>query len=577
MCGIIGYTGDKNAYDFLIDGLKRLEYRGYDSAGVAIVGSGIKVIKDIGFVDELLQHGSLPGKSGIAHTRWATHGGVTRANAHPHTDCKEEIAVVHNGIIENFSDLKEKLLEQGHEFKSETDSEVIAHLVEGESDVLKGVFKAANMLKGSFAFLVLYKDRIIACRKDSPLVVGIGDQGNFLASDVPAFIKHTKDVVYLDNYDVAVIEREGVKFYDAMSGKEIQKKVERIDWDISSAEKGGHPHFMIKEIGAQKDTIRRAIEQNSAEINHVAQMINDAKGVFFVACGTSYHSCLCASYIFSKIAKKHVNVVIGSEFPHFEHFINKDTLVISVSQSGETADVLEAVGKAKERGAKILSIVNVMGSSLMRTSDKSLLLNAGPEICVLATKSYTSQLSLLLLIAYATVDKLDEGKEELKKVSDRVGDILDNAEYLEHLADYLKEKNHIFLIGRGISYATALESALKLKEVSYIHAEGFAGGELKHGTLALIEEGTPCIVFVPNGDQEIISNAHEIKARGGYIIGVSPQRHDVFDFFIPTPISDEAHPVHMVVPIQILAYYLAVKRGCNPDKPRNLAKSVTVK
>ncbi len=577
MCGIIGYAGDREAYNLLVDGLRRLEYRGYDSAGIATVGSGVTIVKDIGTVDGLLQYGTLPGESGIAHTRWATHGGVTRANAHPHPDCGNEIAIVHNGIIENYSTLKAGLIDRGHRFASETDSEVIAHIVEEAPDALSGVFNAAKLLKGSFAFLVLDKGRVIACRKDSPLVAGLGQGENFFASDVPAFIKHTKKVMYLENYDVAVADKDGVTIYNALTREPIRRKVQEVSWDVSSAEKGGYPHFMIKEISEQKDTIRCAVEQDAGEINDVARMVNQAKGVFFVACGTSYHACLCASYIFSKIAKKHVNVVIASEFPHFEHFIDEDTLVIPVSQSGETADVLDAVEKAKRRGAKILSMVNVMGSSLMRTSHNSLMLNAGPEICVLATKSYTSQLSLLLLIAYATAGRLEEGRKELRKVADRVGDLLDNAEYLEYLADYLKEKEHIFLIGRGISYATALESALKLKEVSYIHAEGFAGGEMKHGTLALIEEGTPCIVFVPNGDQEVLNNAHEVKARGGYIIGVSPVRHSVFDFYIPTPISDEAHPIHMVVPIQVLAYYLAVKRGCDPDKPRNLAKSVTVK
>ena len=587
MCGIIGYVGDSEAYPILVEGLKRLEYRGYDSAGIITSDKKFHMKKDVGRISRIftLSGGVLPGKRGIAHTRWATHGGVTRENAHPHLSCDGSIAVVHNGIIENFDELKESLEKKGHKFSSDTDTEVIAHLIEDshsdDKKLVEAVFDAMNQMKGSFTFLVLDRetDDLIAARKDSPLVVGVGDGENFVASDIPAFLKYTKRAIFLDNYHVALLNKEYVHVFDAVTGEALEPDIKEVRWDISMAEKNGRPHFMLKEIEEQRETIKAAINQDSGGINRVADMINSAQGVFFIACGTSYHACLCASYVFSKIAKKHVNTVLASEFPNYEHFIKKGTLVVAVSQSGETADVLYSVEKAKKRGATVLSIVNVMGSTLMRISDHSLLINAGPEICVLATKSYTSQLALLLMIAYATIGKLESGRDELRKISDRVGDIIDNMEYINDLANELKDKENMFLIGRGVSYATALEAALKLKEVTYIHAEGLAGGELKHGTLALIEEGVPCIVFAPDDDTrtDIISNAHEIKARGGYIIGISPKKDKVFDFFIPVPTASEAHPILMIVPIQMLAYNLAVLRGCDPDKPRNLAKSVTVK
>lgn len=596
MCGIIGYAGESDAYEILIEGLKRLEYRGYDSAGVITSDGRFHTKKDIGKISSIFtlpEDGKkapenriiLPGKIGIAHTRWATHGGVTRENAHPHLSCDGNIAVVHNGIIENFDELRSKLLKRGHDFRSETDTEIIAHLIEDNisngKKILDSVFEAMASMKGSFTFLVLDKntDDVIAVRKDSPLVVGVGEKENFVASDIPAFLKHTKRVVFLENHQVAVLNKNYVHIYDSVTGEAITPEITEIEWDICMAEKNGKPHFMIKEIEEQKDTIKAAINQDDDGIQKVADMINSANGVFFVACGTSYHACLCTSYVFSKIAKRHVNTVLGSEFPNYEHFIKKGTLVVAVSQSGETADLLYAVDKAKKRGATVLGIVNVMGSTLMRIADHYLLINAGPEICVLATKSYTSQLALLLLIAYATVGKLESGRDQLRKISDRVGDLIDNMEYIETLAQKLKDKNHMFLIGRGVSYATALEAALKIKEVTYIHAEGLAGGELKHGTLALIEEGTPCVVFAPDDETrtDILSNAYEIKARGGYMIGISSKNEDMFDFFIPVPTASEAHPILMIVPIQMLAYNLAVLRGCDPDKPRNLAKSVTVK
>ncbi|MCK5373397.1 MAG: SIS domain-containing protein, partial [Candidatus Aenigmarchaeota archaeon] len=367
----------------------------------------------------------------------------------------------------------------------------------------------------------------------------------------------------------------------SITGNIIDKKVQVLDWDVEQAKKGDFKHYMLKEISEQKETITKAIHQDDKVLQGIADTINESYGTFFIASGSSYNAALSASYTFSKIARKHINIVDSSEFPNYEHFLTPQTLMITVSQSGETADVLEAVKVAKKKGVKILSIVNVMGSSLMRNSDHTLLMNAGPEICVLSTKSYTSQLAILTLLAYACVGKLSEGKELLKGVAEHVGDLTDPKTLLNtiELASYMKDKEHLYVIGRGQSYSTALEAALKIKEVSYIHAEGFAGGTLKHGPIALIEEGTPCIVFVPNDEtrKEILSNAMEIKSRGGYIIGVSDEENEIFDYFIKVPDVGHASPITDIIPIQVLSYYLAILRGCNPDRPRNLAKSVTVK
>jgi len=490
--------------------------------------------------------------------------------------------VVHNGIIENYSQLKQELINKGHAFTSETDTEVISHLIEEHlknNDFLKSVFLTIKQLKGSFTFLAMHENKIIGVRKDSPLILGVGENEFFLASDVLAFLKYTRKAVVLKNHELVLIENNNFTVYNGLTHEVVEPVVEEIKWDAEEAKKQGFKHFMIKEINEQRSTIKRAIEQDMSEIKKIAEFINLANGVFIIGCGTSYHAALNASYIFSKITGKHVNVTLASEFPHYEHFLKKSTLVIAISQSGETADVLEAVRTAKKKGSKVISLVNVMGSTLMRLSDYSFLINAGPEICVLATKSYTSQLALLLLIAYACANKLEEGKKELIKVGDRVGDIIDNSEYIENLAQLLKNKKDLFLIGRGLSYPTALEAALKLKEVSYVHAEGLAGGELKHGTLALIEQGTPVIVFAPEDETEndIISNALEIKTRGGFIIGISPKKHECFDFHIPVPNGKVYHPILMMIPMQLLAYQLALLRGCDPDFPRNLAKSVTVK
>ena len=523
MCGIVGYIGTKKASPILLKGLKNLEYRGYDSAGMAVLCKGLKCKKGAGKIEELnerLNFLSLEGNIGIAHTRWATHGEVDDENAHPHLDCTGKIAIVHNGIIENYKDLKRDL--SGHEFRSETDSEVIAHLI--EEGISRGLsfeqaFKdAISKLEGSYAVLAIKEgeEKILAARKGSPLVVGISEHGIFLSSDLPSFLEWTKNVVYLHEYDIVVADKKGIRIYNLREG-EVFRPIDTADWSVEQIKKGEFEHYMLKEIVEQSETVQRAINQDKDVVYGIVDKIKSAYGVFFTGCGSSYHACLAGSYLFSKVAKTHVNVVLASEFENYEHFLTEDTLVFAVSQSGETADVLEAVKAAKRRGSKVMSIVNRVGSSLMRESDYSLLMNAGPEICVLSTKTYTSQVALMTLLAYALADKYDEGISRLKSLYMDIYNITSRAmrEHICSLAKILANKEHIYLIGRGLQYATALEAALKIKEVSYIHAEAFAGGELKHGPLALIEQNTPVIIFVAKeNERKILSNANEAKARG---------------------------------------------------------------
>jgi len=589
MCGIIGYIGKQNVAPILFNGLKRLEYRGYDSAGIVTLASGFHIKKDTGKVSEIHQRLNLldiPGNLGIAHTRWATHGGATKENAHPHIDCEEKIAVVHNGIIENYQELKRSLISSGHKFRSQTDTEVLSHLIE---EIMKrgknfhdATVSALRALEGSYAVLILNRNerKLIAARKGSPLVLGVSDSGYFAASDIPAFLEHTKNVVYMHDYDLAVLTDSGFKFFNLMDNREVHRKIDTVDWDIRQAEKGAFEHFMLKEISEQVDIIQRAAQQNKEMIDNVVKEMKNARGIFFVAAGSSYHACLVASYIMSKVSKLHINVILASEFPHYEHYLSDRTLIIAVSQSGETADVLEAVKTAKAKKSKVISIINVLGSSLTRNSDTFLNMNAGPEIGVVSTKTYTSQLALFTLLSYALSDKYEEGKKKLTYLWNEIYHLtsLTTREKIKELAEKLQNKEHIFLIGRGLQYATASEAALKIKEVSYIHAEALAGGELKHGTIALIENGTPCIVFVSEeSEKEILSNAMEIKSRGGYIIGISSKNNDIFDFWVKVPEANNENPMVQIIPIQILAYQLAVLRGLDPDRPRNLAKSVTVK
>ncbi len=585
MCGILGYIGQRNANNVVLKGLKSLEYRGYDSFGIANKTDNINVFKNIGKIGTVKKV-ELPNSNiAIAHTRWATHGGVTKVNAHPHLSNDNNIAVVHNGIIENFQELKAKLITKGFNFKSETDTEVIPIYIEyymkHDYDFSEAFRQTLLKLQGSFAIVVLNKEdnKLYFARRGSPLILGLGENSNFIASDVPAFLEYTNKVIYLDDGEFGFMDDKGYSISKIDDNKEIEKNIDNIEWSIEQAKKGSYPHFMLKEINEQKHTVKLAIEQDPEFFMNIAEEINKAKGVFFVGCGTSYHACISASYLFSKVAHKHVNVVLASEFRNYEHFLNEDSLIIAVSQSGETADLLDAVKIAKKHYSKVISVVNVMGSTLTRLAEHSIMMNAGPEICVLSTKSYTSQLAIMTMLAYAVANKFEEGKEMINKAIENIPKLIDdNIENLKKLGKKLKDSRNMFLIGRDLAFPSSLEGALKIKEVTYIHAEGFAGGELKHGTIALIEKDLPVICLSTDDTRQlIISNAMEIKARGGYIVGIDSKNNEVFDHFINVPSAGDADPITMILPIQILAYYLALERKCDPDKPRNLAKSVTVK
>ena len=586
MCGIFGYVGQQdNAGKIVFEGLKRLEYRGYDSWGIAVVnGKSLDLYKRVGKIDK---SPNLPAASiAVGHDRWATHGGVTETNAHPHLDCTGKIAVVHNGIIENFQKLKKELIYKGHNFKSQTDTEVFSHLVEEYIDLgfVEAVRRAFKKLNGRNAFVIVNSadSMMIGLRNGSPLVFGIGSNEYFLASDVPAFLGHTRDVIFLDDGQGVVIKNNKFDVYNFVSGKNLkQPKIEKISWGSQQAEKGNYTHFLLKEILEQPVTIAASVVQNEDEIKKLAQMVHGAFGSYLVACGTASYAALYGTYVFSQIAKKHINWAIGSEFPDYQHFLTPKTLVIAVSQSGETADTLEAIKIAKTRGAKTVAIVNVMGSSLMRLADYALLTNAGPEIAVVSTKAFTAQLSVLLLLTYATIGKFKQGRKLIEKTAKAIEKMIsDNfLKRIKTVAQKLNGSQHIYVIGKGQNYPIALEAALKIKEASYIHGEGFAAGELKHGVIALIEKGTPCIVlFGDDQDKDyILGSAMELKARGGLIIGIGPENNEVFDMFIKVPNIPDSSAIINTPPIQLLAYYLAVLRGNNPDRPRNLAKSVTVK
>ncbi len=592
MCGIFAYHGSReNAAELVVSGLKKLEYRGYDSWGIAYHqedSSGqLGLFRKVGKIGEFnINANPLPrSQLAIGHSRWATHGGVTEKNAHPHCDEEQKIAIVHNGIIENFEEIKTDLIKKGHRFLSETDSEVVVHLIEEynkKDDFEKSTLKALQDLKGRYAILAIHagESKLIAARRGSPLIVGIGKKEFFIASDIPAFIEYTNQVMYLNDDEMVVIDQQPV-FYNLATNQEIEKRLVEIHLNAASAEKGNFEHFMIKEIMEQKDSLYRAIHQTDEEIINIAEEIKKAYGTFLIGCGTAGKVCLAASYIFAKIAKRQINVIVGSEFPSQQDFLKEKSLVIAVSQSGETADTLEAIKVAKSKKTKVLSIVNVEGSTMDRESDYSLHIKAGPEKAVASTKATTSQLAILTLLAYACMNQLREGKKLLIETAGQINDML-NPRYEKHIkkiAERIQNVESMYVIGKAVNYAIALEAAIKLQEVSYIHAEGFAGGELKHGPIALITQNTPCLVLVANDDTktDIINNAREVKARGGYIIGISPENHNVFDDWIRVPDAGIASPIVNIIPIQLLAYYLAILRQNNPDMPRNLAKSVTVK
>lgn len=591
MCGIFGYVGSRtDAGGLVIEGLKNLEYRGYDSWGVAWKeGSAMEVRKETGKISHLDPHdfGGDSSCIAIAHTRWATHGGVTKVNAHPHLSCDGTIAVIHNGIVENFEELKEELTKKGHDFLSETDTEVVAHLVEEEmkktNDFGAAFRQACIRCKGRNAFLALHtqSQTLVAARTGSPLIVGVGTDGYYIASDTPAFLKHTRTVQYIDDGEMVVTDGKHILFYDIATGTEREKREIEITWNPEHSEKGDFAHYMLKEIMDQKESVARAVNQDEKDIETVAKAINDAKGTFLVGCGTAGKACMAAEYFFSVVAEKHVNFAPASEFKLYHHFLKPESLLIVVSQSGETADVLEAMRVAKGKGSKVLAIVNVQGSTIAREADYTVQINAGPERAVASTKALTGQLAVLLLIAYALTGKLKEGKKLLLETSSMINDML-NPRYVERLrqlSELIKKKEDLYIIGKSWNYPMALESAIKIQEVSYIHAEGFAGGELKHGPIALIEQGTPCIALMGKDEvtTDMLSNATQLKSRGGFVIGVSPQKYDAFSEWIRVPDAGNAQAIVNIIPIQVLAYFLAVQRGKDPDMPRNLAKSVTVK
>ncbi|GDX61881.1 glutamine--fructose-6-phosphate aminotransferase [Candidatus Levyibacteriota bacterium] len=587
MCGIFGYIGNQNnAAESTLEGLKLLEYRGYDSWGIAVKdGKNIIVEKHVGKIGQAKT--SLPKSSlGIGHTRWATHGGVTVENSHPHLDCRKEIAVIHNGIIENFKDLKNELLAKNHIFLSETDTEILPHLIEEylkTEEFSSAVRDAFNRLKGLNAVVVAYSpsEEIIAAKTGSPLVVGLGVNEFYVASDVSGIINHTRRILFVEDNQMVILGKK-LKLISLSSGDEIQPVFNDIDWKFEQSDKGDFKHFFMKEVSEQPKVVKNIALNYKAESEKLADLIDKAFGTFMLGCGTASYAALAGTYLFSRIAKKHINFSIGSEFMYLEDYLTQKSLIIPISQSGETIDVVEPVAKALKKGAKIAAIINVLGSTLYRQADYKFLLGAGPEKAVVGTKSFIAMIAMLILTAYTLAKKQSKGKDLLIKSAENIENILkvDFIEKIKIIADDLKNKEHIYIIGRGLSYATAVEATLKIKETSCIHAEGFAGGELKHGVIALIEKGTPCIVFAPNDEtyDDIISNAEEINARGGFIIGIGPKNNDVFDRFLQTDDIGEATMIPQVVISQILAYQLALKRGIeDPDKPRNLAKSVTVK
>lgn len=576
MCGIVAYHGDESAVEKVFEGLKRLEYRGYDSAGIATVGNpSLKVKKGVGTIDEVVESDELDGFQGIGHTRWATHGGVNQENAHPHLDCEERVAVVHNGIINNHQELKQDL--EGHRFESETDTEVIPHLFEEEiengNEPLEAARNVMDRLEGSFAVVAAFETgEIVLMRQESPLVMGISDDGIFAASDVTPFMEHTSDAVFLENGDVAVIE-EDYEIYN--NGEKVEREQKEIDWEAQEATKEGYSHFMEKEIQEQPKTVKRAAFQDRSDMMEAVEMVEEAEDIYFTACGTAgIAASLGSKYL--RNADVDSKEELAHEMEHRTDEIGENDLIIAVSQSGETADLLSVL---RDVDADVLAIVNVVGSTLARISDHTLYVNAGPEIGVASTKAFTAQVAVLKLLEYAIRNELEEGRDSLLETADKLENVLENnSQVVDEISDYLTKKDDAYFIGRHKGYEMAREAALKLKELSYIHAEAFPGGEFKHGTLALVEDGTPVISFLKNeGMDEILSNTVEAKGRGADIIAVGTERpeHGI-EHFVKVP-EDPNREILEIVPFQLIAYLTAIKLGNNPDKPRNLAKSVTVK
>lgn len=608
MCGIFGYVGRKEALPFLIEGLKKLEYRGYDSAGVATINRGkielSKCVGKISFLEDKLAQKPLVGKIGIGHTRWATHGQPSDENSHPHEDCKKELAVVHNGIIENYIELKHELVERGHKFLSSTDTEVLAHLIEENytGDLIAAVRKVLGRVRGTYAMAVIAKaepKKIVVARSGSPLIIGLGEKELFLSSDIPAMLKYTSRVIYLENGELAEMTQDGVTVSD-LNGKEVKKEVNLISWDPESAEKGGYAHFMLKEIHEQPNAIRKTIagrikpdshKIHFDELTMTREEMKNINRVVFTACGTSWHAGLIGEYLFEQYARLATEVEYAAEFRYRHPIIDKNTLVIAITQSGETADTLGAVWEARAQGAKTIAICNVVGSTIAREADGVIYTNAGPEIGVASTKAFTTQLTVIYLLAVlfgkikGIITEAESTKliQDLIEIPDQLEKLLLSEKTIEKIAEkYYKATNSLYL-GRGKGFPIALEGALKLKEVSYIHAEGYPAAEMKHGPIALIDKNMPVVIlaFAGRRYEKVLGNIEEVKARGGQVIAIATEGDDAIaqqaDEVLYIPNTTEAlSPLLAVVPLQIFAYYIALKRGCHVDQPRNLAKSVTV-
>ena len=608
MCGIVGYIGGQQATPILLDGLTRLEYRGYDSAGVAVYSEGaLKVAKAKGrlqVLSDMLQGGkAIHGQVGIGHTRWATHGAPSDVNSHPQVSRSGRIAVVHNGIIENYSALKEFLMGQGVPFTSETDTEVVAQLIEYfyHGDLLQAVGRVLHRIEGAYALGILCADtpdQLIAVRRDSPLILGVGEGENFLASDVTAIIKHTREVIYMEDGEVAVLTREGIQCYNQFL-QPVEKSISHVDWEIDAAEKGGYEHFMFKEIMEQPEALRRAIfprikdgQVYLEDFGLTDDYIREIQKIYIVACGSSYHVGMVGKYNLERLLRRPVEVALASEFRYREPIVDGHTLVLVISQSGETLDTMAALREAKRLGGKILSIVNVVGSSIARESDVVLYTWAGPEIAVATTKAYSTQLAVLDLLGLYFAQRLgtiqpeeyEQILQEMLVLPAKMEQVLENREDIQYYASQYFNHDSVFYIGRNLDYALGLEGSLKLKEISYIHSEAYASGELKHGTISLIEDGTLVVALATYGQlfEKAMSNVVEVKSRGADVLALTTETHrermgENANGLITIP---ETHPMLLpslgVVPLQLFAYYVALMRGCDIDKPRNLAKSVTV-
>ena len=610
MCGIVGYVGREQAAPILLDGLQRLEYRGYDSAGVAVSGpNGMQVKKAKGrlqVLKELTHDGAdLPGTLGIGHTRWATHGEPNDINAHPHVSRSGRIALVHNGIIENFAELKGQLLHKGYQFTSETDTEVVVQLLDYYydqcGDMIEAVRRVLNAVEGAYAFGIVSADApdtLIAARKDAPLLLGYGEGENFIASDVTAIIRHTRDISYMEDGEMAVLTSDSITVYDK-TGAEVTKKHHHVDWNIDAAEKGGYAHFMLKEIFEQPRAIREATAARLQggrvilqDLTMTPEDIRNIGRIIIIACGSSYHVGMVGKYNLERMLRRSVEVVLASEFRYSDPIVQRGDLVIAISQSGETLDTMAALREAKKRGARILSIVNVVGSSIARESDDVLYTWAGPEIAVATTKAYSTQMAVLNMLGLyfgnilGTVDRqtYSEMVRDMQRLPEYIEKILDGAEAIHDIAKQICKSEDVFFIGRNLDYALSLEGSLKLKEISYIHSEAYASGELKHGTISLIEEGTLVIALGTYGPlfDKAMSNVVEVKARGAEVLALTTEtfREKMEHTADSTMAVPATHPVVQpslgVVPLQLFAYYVALQRGCDIDKPRNLAKSVTV-